>query len=105
MFGRPTPTKQTCCPASSRAAATIIISALENGSAVIGRSLVRPASSRDVARPPLARSVLGAHKFVSVVRSAHGIDLLAGLGVMFARSAPIAQASRAGVATGRPPHR
>ena len=29
MFGRPTPTKQTCCPASSRAAATIIISDLE----------------------------------------------------------------------------
>src|SRR5438477_9919829 len=28
MFGRPTPTKQTCCPASSRAAATIIISDL-----------------------------------------------------------------------------
>ena len=30
MFGRPTPTKQTCWPASSRAAATIIISDLEN---------------------------------------------------------------------------
>src|SRR6187402_1798899 len=28
MFGSPTPTKQTCCPASSRAAATIIISDL-----------------------------------------------------------------------------
>ena len=28
MFGSPTPTKQTCWPASSRAAATIIISDL-----------------------------------------------------------------------------
>ena len=32
MFGRPTPTKQTCWPASSRAAATIIISDLLNAS-------------------------------------------------------------------------
>src|SRR5215212_3273343 len=30
MFGSPTPTKQTRCPASSRAAATIIISFWEN---------------------------------------------------------------------------
>ncbi len=35
MLGRPTPTKQTCWPASSRAAATIIISDLLNV-AVVG---------------------------------------------------------------------
>ena len=29
MFGRPTPTKQTCSPSSARAAATIIISDFE----------------------------------------------------------------------------
>src|SRR5512136_2031774 len=33
MFGSPTPTKQTCWPASSRAAATIIISELEKAAA------------------------------------------------------------------------
>ena len=35
MFGSPTPTKQTRCPASSRAAATIIISDLLNVASVI----------------------------------------------------------------------
>src|SRR5215207_11468549 len=34
MFGRPTPTKQTRCPSSARAAATIIISDLLNAEVV-----------------------------------------------------------------------
>ena len=43
MFGRPTPTKQTCWPASARAAATIIISDLEKVAvaAVTGRPRCR----------------------------------------------------------------
>src|SRR3954470_24600172 len=36
MFGRPTPTKHTRCPASSRAAATIIISDLLKAASLIG---------------------------------------------------------------------
>src|SRR5215210_1506221 len=43
MFGRPTPTKHTRWPASSRAAATIIISDLVNAScSVIGTTSCRP---------------------------------------------------------------
>ena len=39
MFGSPTPTKQTRCPASSRAAATIIISDFENAASRHRRGL------------------------------------------------------------------
>ena len=46
MFGSPTPTKQTLWPASSRAAATIIISLAENGVVIYLRAAVHDLWSR-----------------------------------------------------------
>ena len=52
MFGRPTPTKQTRWPASSRAAATIIISDFEKvATSVIGTSRSRPSPTARCPRP------------------------------------------------------
>ena len=46
MFGSPTPTKQTCRPASSRAAATIIISdLLRLAASVIARTVAAAATA------------------------------------------------------------
>src|SRR3954452_15838507 len=47
MFGRPTPTKQTRVPASSRAAATIIISLALNVEVGVAAAVVTAASLAD----------------------------------------------------------
>ena len=57
MFGSPTPTKQTRCPASSRAAATIIISDLLNAASVIGAF---PRAIRPTSGPRREPNVVGA---------------------------------------------
>ena len=50
MFGSPTPTKQTRWPASSRAAATIIISDLENVAVARGPVIAAPRTARSGCR-------------------------------------------------------
>src|SRR5262245_37278769 len=55
MFGRPTPTKQTCWPSNARAAATIIISDLLN----VGSALIRAPRDRHAVRA-LRRRRIGA---------------------------------------------
>ena len=62
MFGSPTPTKQTCWPASSRAAATIIISDLEKAPrALIGTTRSRP--SRTAPSPGVSAATRSAPSF------------------------------------------
>ena len=61
MFGSPTPTKQTCCPASSRAAATIIISDFEKAGSVMSltgtpRSRPTPDGAAPLGRSDATRS-------------------------------------------------
>src|SRR5262245_4529294 len=58
MFGSPTPTKQTRCPTSSRAAATIIISDLLKGWSVIGRLRRRSVRGRSPPAGPTSEGAL-----------------------------------------------
>src|SRR4029450_9356966 len=65
MFGRPTPTKQTRCPSSARAAATIIISALENDASVIAEArLGGGTNERTNAAKPTIWPCCGAVRYV-----------------------------------------